>query len=125
MTTTEHSAGRVAGPAFPKKYRLRAAPEFRAVYADGLRKTSRSFVAFVKPNGMPVSRFGLTTPRKLGKAHERNRIRRRVREILRKERPRLPAGRDIVLNPRRSVLLRDWEALRAELVSLLEPDRDD
>lgn len=122
MTTTDTGSGGLAGASLPKAFRLRRAREFRAVYSGGRRKRSRSFVAFILPNAEAVSRFGLTTPRRLGKAHERNRIRRRVREILRRERGRIGGGRDIVLNPRRSVLTRDWEALRAELASLLEAE---
>jgi len=70
-------------------------------------------------NGFGHSRFGLTTPRKLGAAHERNRIKRRVREILRTSKPLLPAGFDIVLNPRRSACEREFDELRTELLLLL------
>jgi Ribonuclease P len=68
---------------FPKQFRLKRATEFQKVYDEGVRKVSRSFVLFAIPNGLNYSRFGFTTPRKLGKAHDRNRIKRRVREILR------------------------------------------
>jgi len=66
-----------------------------------------------------MTRFGLTTPKRLGKAHERNRIRRRVREMLRSEEGPLVRGADIVINPRRSVLERDFRELRMELRALL------
>ena len=74
---------------------------------------------FVLPNGGQITRFGLTTPRKLGKAHERNRIKRRVREILRTSREAIPNGLDVVVNPRRSANERAFEELQLELVSLL------
>jgi ribonuclease P protein component len=98
---------------------LRNAEEFQKVYQRGAKKISRSFVVFVLPNGGTASRFGLTTPRKLGKAHERNRIKRRVREILRTSRDAIPEGLDVVVNPRRSVHDRVFDELRLELVSLL------
>jgi len=104
---------------FPKEHRLRNAAEFKAVYVEGHRVASKSFVAFILPNAS-TSRFGLTTPRRLGGACERNRIRRRIREILRQNRCKLPGGVDVVLNPRRSVLWRNLESLRDELVSLLK-----
>ena len=108
-----------ASNAFPKDFRLRTASEFKKVYQGGAKRISRSFVLFVLKNNLAHSRFGLTTPRKLGKAHDRNRLRRRVREILRTSRPAIPDGFDFVVNPRRSAIVRDFEDLRGELVALL------
>ena len=99
---------------------LRNAEEFRTVYERGAKKPSRSFVVFAFPNSTGTeSRFGLTTPRKLGKAHDRNRIKRRVREIVRGSEGLLPLGFDWVINPRRSVLDRPFQELRMELLALL------
>lgn len=105
--------------AFPKVFRLRTAAEFKRVYEAGGKQISRSFVLFVLQNELSYSRFGLTTPRKLGNAHERNRVRRRVREILRTSRLAIPIGFDFVVNPRRSAINRDFEGLREELVTIL------
>jgi ribonuclease P protein component len=98
---------------------LRNAAEFQTVYKRGAKRSSRSFVVFVMQAGSERTRFGLTTPRKLGKAHERNRIKRRVREILRTSEGVIPQGLDVVVNPRRSVYDRKFSELRLELVSLL------
>jgi ribonuclease P protein component len=103
--------------------RLRNPAEFRTVYQCGRRAASRSFVVFSLPTRSGSARFGLTTPRKLGKAHDRNRIRRRVREILRQNNVGVGGSRDVVINPRRSVLDRDWYALRIELLALLDTTR--
>jgi ribonuclease P protein component len=108
--------------AFPKDFRLRKSAEFQKVYVGGAKRVSRSFVLFAMPNGLDYSRFGLTTPRKLGKAHDRNRVKRRVREILRTSRKAIPPGFDFVLNPRRSVHDRKLEDLRFELIALLGAD---
>lgn len=105
--------------AFPKEFRLRSAVEFKKVYESGAKRVSRSFVAFALKNDRPHSRFGLTTPRKLGKAHERNRVRRRVREILRISRAAIPTGFDFVINPRRSAIERELQELKSELLALL------
>jgi len=104
---------------FPKNIRLRTAPQFKKVYDNGAKRVSRSFVLFALGNGLEYSRFGLTTPRKLGKANERNRVKRRVREILRTSRRGIPPGFDYVLNPRRSSSERSLTELRTELMVLL------
>jgi ribonuclease P protein component len=98
---------------------LKSASDFESVYEKGAKRTSRSFVLFALANGLSHNRFGLTTPRKLGKAHDRNRIRRRVREILRTIDPLTAAGFDFVVNPRRSAGDRNFEELRSELLALL------
>ena len=105
--------------AFPKDLRLRASVEFKKVYQKGAKRTSRSFVLFALENALGYSRFGVTTPRRLGKAHARNRVKRRVREILRTSNKLVPKGFDFVLNPRQSVAARDFEELRMELIVLL------
>jgi ribonuclease P protein component len=107
------------GNAFVKDFRLRKPAEFQNVYTKGVKSASRSFVVFALQNGLSHSRFGLTTPRKLGKAHDRNRAKRRIREILRTSRAAIPAGFDFVVNPRRSVIDRQFQELRAELITLL------
>lgn len=98
---------------------LHNAREFKTVYERGAKRLSRSFVVFGTPNGLERSRFGLTAPRKLGKAYERNRIKRRVREMVRRSAECIPVGFDWVINPRRSVLDRPFDELCSELVSVL------
>ena len=50
----------------------------------------------------------------------RNRIKRRLREILRHQRPRLPAGWDVVVEARSAQVARaDFAALGRELEELL------
>ena len=106
-----------------KDFRLRKPAEFRDVYAKGTKRTSKSFVVFALENGLNHSRYGLTTPRKLGKAHDRNRAKRRIREILRTSLPVVPVGFDFVVNPRRSAIDRQFEELRAELIGLLGTEK--
>jgi ribonuclease P protein component len=65
-------------------------------------------------------RVGLTVGKVLGKAHERNRIKRRMREALRRHLELLPAGCDLIFHPRRSVLTLEFAKLEAEIVRILE-----
>ncbi len=67
-----------------------------------------------------AARVGLTVGKILGKAHERNRIKRRMREALRRHVDLLPVGFDLIFHPRRKVLTADFAQLEAEIVRILE-----
>ena len=66
--------------------------------------------------GLP--RVGLTAGKVLGKAHERNRIKRRMRELVRRHFAVLPLGYDLILHPRRSVMTMDFLKLDAEVLRI-------
>jgi len=102
-----------------RRGRLTRRAEFDAVYRNGRRRSSRQFTVFFAANGLEESRFGMSAGRALGGAVLRNRIRRRVREILRLERREIPSGWDIIVHPRSSVAQAEFASLRQELLLLL------
>jgi ribonuclease P protein component len=65
-------------------------------------------------------RVGLTVGKVLGKATERNRIKRRMREALRRHVGLLPQGFDLIFHPRRNVITMEFVQLEAEIVRILE-----
>jgi ribonuclease P protein component len=74
---------------------------------------------FYRANDGGCSRFGTSVKKALGNAVVRNRIRRRVREILRRNYTEIPSGWDLVIHPRRSVAQANFSKLEAELLGLL------
>jgi ribonuclease P protein component len=80
---------------------------------------SGSFVVFARPNSRDLSRFGMSVKKALGGAVVRNRIRRRIREILRLHRQEISPGWDIVIHPLGSVASSKFPLLAAELMQLL------
>jgi ribonuclease P protein component len=94
--------------------------EFDAVYRAGKRRSSSHFTVFSRANQLPVSRFGFSIKKALGGAVVRNRIRRRVREIIRCHREEIPAGWDIVIHPKSSVARAEFAGLTADLVRLVK-----
>ena len=93
--------------------------EFEAVYRGGGRKSSAQFVVFYSANGGPRSRFGISVKKALGGAVVRNRIRRRVREILRRNSSEISTGWDIVIHPRTSMTRVAFASIETELLALL------
>jgi ribonuclease P protein component len=93
--------------------------EYDAVYRDGRRRSSREFTIFLRPNGLDISRFGWSIKKTLGNAVRRNRIRRRIREILRLHRQEIAPGWDIVIHPRTSAATAKFSALGEELLKLI------
>ena len=110
---------------FPKSVRILKNAEYRKVYDGGVRMTCPYFAAFllrriVNPGTeTPLeSRFGFTTPKALGKAVVRNRIKRRMREAVRLRREQLKPEWDIVFNPRRTVMDAPFPNLLSEVEKL-------
>jgi ribonuclease P protein component len=123
--------------------RLLKRVEFEAVYGAGQRRSSPQFSVFFRArSGLPkedsgreppregfasaktlgaggASRFGISVKKALGGAVVRNRIKRRIREILRRNRTEIPTGWDIVIHPRATVARAAFAPLEAELVRLL------
>jgi ribonuclease P protein component len=105
---------------YPRTCRLLHRAEFDRVYREGQRRSTKQFVVFYRPNGGAESRFGSSVKRALGTAVERNRMRRRIREIARLGRQEIAPGWDIVIHPRRTVATADFAALQQELLTLLK-----
>jgi ribonuclease P protein component len=93
--------------------------EFDAVYRAGKRRSSSHFTVFFRANHEPASRFGFSIKKALGGAVLRNRIRRRVREIVRCHRAEIPVGWDFVIHPKGSVARGNFAALTADLLRVL------
>ena len=104
---------------FPRNARLLRRADFDGVYQEGRRRSSRQFSVIFRANGLAVSRFGSSVKRAQGTAVVRNRIRRRVREIVRLHREEIARGWDVVIHPRSSVATAAFPPLAAELVELL------
>jgi ribonuclease P protein component len=67
----------------------------------------------------PGPRIGLTVPKALGKAVDRNRIKRRLREVVRNHAATLAAHPvDVILHPRRLVLTQPAAELDREVAGI-------
>ena len=70
---------------------------FRRLYKTGKSVVTPLFVLYVRKNGKPCNRLGITTSKSVGKAVQRNRCRRVLREAYRLLEPELVSGYDLIL----------------------------
>lgn len=92
--------------------------EFRRLYQRGKSAAGGSMVIYCRKNGFGYSRLGLTASTKIGNAVERNRVRRRLREVFRLAESRLRPGYDVILVARTRTLSVSWRELNATFFHL-------
>lgn len=111
--------------------RLRRHVDYQTVYKLARKQYAREMSFFFARREPPAAdipthalpffpstgpRIGLTVGKVLGKAHDRNRIKRRLRAAVQQHASILGAlPVDVVLHPKRSVLTLDWKTVEAEV----------
>ena len=94
--------------------------DFRRIYAKGKSAVSPSVVVYCRKNRLGTNRVGFTVSKKLGKAVVRNRVRRRLREIMRLSSEKLDQGYDLILVARSRAVDADYRRLEADALSCCE-----
>jgi ribonuclease P protein component len=130
---------------FPRTARLLRHADFERVYKQGRRHFSATMTVFymARPDGEDRTRedrtragaasatgasglassglrVGFTVGRVLGGAVQRNRMKRRLREAVRMALPSPGVAADVVINPKKSLLLADFSAVRTEVSRAFE-----
>jgi ribonuclease P protein component len=104
--------------------RLRKHADYQRVYASSRKQFSKQIAFFysLRPedrrSDTPGPRVGLTVGKVLGNAVERNRIKRRMRECVRRHAQTVTYPVDVILHPRRTVLEMEPRRLDAEVAQI-------
>jgi ribonuclease P protein component len=102
-----------------RDWRLHKHADYQRVYKASRKQFSTSLTYFVAAQPAEIAgtgpRVGITAGKVLGKAMERNRIKRRMRAAIVGNLDVLRVNLDVVLHPKRSVLTAEWPALRNEV----------
>jgi ribonuclease P protein component len=110
---------RASSLSFPKSRRLTRASEFERVKREGLvRRGNLLTLSATVVENSGLCRVGFVTSRRLGSAVVRNRIRRRLREIVRQHQHDLRQDLWIVLIAKRDTANASYRALEDEWLRL-------
>ena len=85
-----------------RRHRLRHASDFELLRQHGRRFHHPLFVLVVRANDAPISRFGFSASRRVGKATDRNRAKRLMRESVRRYLGRIAVGWDCLFIARQA-----------------------
>ncbi|HRD01449.1 MAG TPA: ribonuclease P protein component [Candidatus Saccharicenans sp.] len=99
--------------------RIRSKKDFGEIYKKGRRLKGKYFLLVFQPNGLNYSRLGVVVSRKVGQATIRNRIKRRFRELFRRNKSLLPGHFDLVFIARPEIVQLDWEKMKAEYLTMV------
>lgn len=121
---TEAERPEPGGQGFPRAVRITASEEIRALFRRGKRRRTRHLDAFFSPSPALHARLGVVVPKHKRRIVERNRLKRRLREIGRTGvLPALRAGGtplDLLLRARPEAYQASFAELREELRELVE-----
>jgi ribonuclease P protein component len=104
-----------------KAYRLKSSLDFQAVYTKGRSVANRAAVLYVLPlKPASMSRVGFAAGKKLGKAVVRNRIKRRIKEVVRLLWSRVKPGYLLIVIARQGAKDIAFSDLQTKVTDLFE-----
>lgn len=98
-----------------KRYRIQKNKDFTRAYKKAMRFYNKDISILVNPNGLKNKRFGYTLSRKFGKANKRNKVRRRLKEIIRLNMDEFNDGHDYIIMPRSHCIELSYKELEKSL----------
>lgn len=105
---------------FGREYRLLKTDDFSSVFAFRKSRSNSFFQVFCAPNGLSHARLGLVVSKKVARfAHERNYMKRSVREWFRQNKQDLPCVDYIVRSKQKFTHAEQKDAIIA-LTSLMQ-----
>ena len=105
-------------PGFRPDERIKTRAQFQQIYQKGARVHGRFSTLFVLANQLSFGRLGIAATKKLGGAVVRNRAKRLIREVFRRN--KVAPGFDVVVIPKRELLDASLTVLEADYRTTLE-----
>ncbi|MFD2672214.1 ribonuclease P protein component [Marinicrinis sediminis] len=103
-----------------KKYRLAKREHFSQVFRFGQSVANYQFVLYSRKNAnIEEFRLGVSVSKKLGNAVVRNKLRRRMKEIVRHHREQIAGGYDLILIARKPVADMTYQQMEKSVLHII------
>lgn len=101
----------------PRRARVRKRGEFRRIQSEGRKVHTKHFIVLVHPSLHEGSdtRLGITITKKVGNAVQRNRVKRVLREVFRRNRELFPPASDLVVIAKRGAPALGYDEVLGEM----------
>ena len=103
-----------------KNYIVKESRIFDEVIETGKKIKNYNFVIFFKEKKDSPTKYGITVPKKVGKAHIRNNLKRKVRAIIRNYNKNYEKNYNCIIIIRNSCLSLSYQELSSSLQYLLD-----
>jgi ribonuclease P protein component len=100
--------------------RIRKQNDFTALYRKGKRYKGRYFTLINYPNELGFSRFAVVASKKTGSAVKRNRIKRRMRTLFRRNKKHLIIPMDLIVIANTELSSAPWKDLEEEYLTVVK-----
>lgn len=104
-------------------FRLTKNYEFINVYRAGRRWSCPFFTMYVVKNHLERTRLGVSVSKRIGKSVVRNKVKRRIKEIIRQNMDNIKRGYDIVISAKPDIVKCDYEKIKKEIINFLRRGR--
>lgn len=98
---------------------LKKTKEFKKVFSKGNCRYGRYVIVYILPGEQEINRVGFIIKKSIGKAVQRNKIKRRLREIWRTKGKELLTGSDVIILARKEIIEASFAEIEQEVVRLL------
>jgi len=100
--------------------RIRKRKDFLSLYKKGKRYRGKYFNLIYLSNDFSFSRMAVIVSKKVGNAVKRNKIKRQMRTLFRRNKSLLKAPLDIIIIAKKEILESSWLTLQGDYFSALE-----
>ncbi|MEK6777332.1 MAG: ribonuclease P protein component [bacterium] len=103
-----------------KEIWIRKTWEYQKIYREGIKEVGKRMIIYSCQHEGNPARFGIAVTNKIGKAVVRNRVKRIIREAIRRQIKNFDVGFDTAIVARNKIILSPLQEIEKELLNLLK-----